>query len=67
MKGILYYCGNASSSLARTEALKLIYKLLDYETNLSAESFLKVFSSLSENEIKSMQLEKHFMATDTSN
>ena len=47
MKGILYHCGEASSSLARTSALKLIYKLLDYETNFSAESFIKVFTSLS--------------------
>lgn len=67
MKGILFYSGNASSSLARTSALKLIFKLLDYETNVSAESFLKVFCSLSESEIRSMKLEKHFVADDTSN
>lgn len=46
---MLYFCGHASSSLARTHALKFVAKLLDYEMNYAAEGFQRVFVGLGEN------------------
>ena len=64
MKGLIHFCGNKDNSASEnshiicTSGLRLLDKLLDYEFNKDAESFLKIFSNASPSLISNLQLSK---------